>query len=108
MTENCAFAAFASKLHNITFYNVRFNVKSNVKWNFFNGIKHLNNLKAQIEIEGVLLIRHNFFFAVLHFIKHSVCYRCIVFYCVFISRLPASSWTGRATGPKDQLEKQMD
>ena len=27
---------------------------------------------------------------------------------IFISRLPASNWTGRATGPKDWLVKQMD
>ena len=26
----------------------------------------------------------------------------------FISRLPASNWTGRATGLKDRLVKQMD
>ena len=27
---------------------------------------------------------------------------------IFISRLPASNWTGRATGRKDQLVKQMN
>ena len=38
--------------------------------------------------------------------KHFVCYRSIMSYCDFPSA--GSSWTARATGPKDQLEKKMD
>ena len=65
--------------------------------------KKETTLKLKLKLK-----RNNFFFDVLDFIKHSVCYCSIMFYCVFISRLPASSWTGRATSPKDRLEKQMD